>query len=225
MFKKNPQPQPSPALEESVSSTDLVSRRAKLEDERMSRRQALRKMGILSGVAVLALVSVDDLARLAAKQLAAHSGDSEVAGSVAKSLRSAGVAFADPYGTFDPNDEYFPTDCESRCLQAAANHLANNVPAQNQSSAIGVIEYCRAHNIGDSDGLNNCVITGLLHSQLSDPWISTQTYPFLDCCNGLCLKRQEGAGSCIDEYAPVSPPTPGYIPPAPIPPAPTPIPV
>jgi len=104
MFKKNPQPQPSPALEEPASSTELVSRRAKLEDERMSRRQALRKVGILSGVAVLALVSVDDLARLAAKQLAAHSGDSEVAGSVAKSLRGAGVAFA----AGNPNDPFGP---------------------------------------------------------------------------------------------------------------------
>jgi len=202
MSKKNPQPQPSPALEEPASSTDLVSRRAKLEDERMSRRQALRKMGILSGVAVLALVSVDDLARLAAKQLAAHSGDSEVAGSVAKSLKSAGVAFADPNDPIDPGSNSFSlTDCRERCLLAAANFMEVDASARGATTPVGsvsgglktgqvagLITYCKSNYPTVSGGnwspYLNCLVSGL--DVATQGHYEPSLGKFLNCCYGYC---------------------------------------
>jgi len=120
MFKKNPQPQSSPALEEPASSTELVSRRAKLEDERMSRRQALRKMGILSGVAVLSLISIDDLARLATQRLADSNAQSNIARSLAKDFRDAGVAFAD---THDVTPSMLAA-CNASCDSQEASYWA-----------------------------------------------------------------------------------------------------
>lgn len=200
MFKKNPQPQPSPALEEPVSSTELISRRAKLEDERMSRRQALRKMGILSGVAVLALVSVDDLARLASKQLATNAGNLEVAGAVAKGLRNAGVAFADPN---TPADPYAPslTDCQERCLLAAANFVEIDASARGATVPVGsvngglktgqvkgLIDYCKLHHPPVVGGLwtpyLNCLASGLDVATQGhyEPGLDN----FLKCCYGNC---------------------------------------
>lgn len=210
MFKKNHKPKPLAATEEDTSSSDLVSQRAKLENERMSRRQALRKMGVMSGVAVVALLSVDDLARLAAKQLASSGGDSELASSVAKSLRSAGIAFA---AGGDPNiTPPFPepganvVDCGARCLRAAKNHLVNNLT--DKGVWTNADQYCKnkysvtigGTTVTNSFGVDHCVLENLLDSNAVDSWIVDQTGPFLDCCREQCHNNKEGTGSCVDVY-------------------------
>ncbi len=191
MFKQS-QPKPSPALEEARSSTDLVSRRAKLEDERMSRRQALRKMGILSGMAVLSLLTVDDLARMAAKQLSANAGDSEVAGEVAKSLRGAGVAYADPNNpVVDKYGGVSITDCEERCLDHAALFQISDGTARailTGPGGNGVIDYCRSHYPNYSGGnwspYLNCVVDGLNRATGGKYQVGVHNY--LVCCYAIC---------------------------------------
>ncbi len=51
---------------------DVSEARAKFEQERMTRRSALRKLGMTSGMALFSLFTVDDLARIAVKKLAEH---------------------------------------------------------------------------------------------------------------------------------------------------------
>jgi len=69
-------------------STDQIER------ERLTRRQALRKIGITSTITVAALFTVDDIARLAGEALARISGDNKVANNVAKELTGMGLAYA-----------------------------------------------------------------------------------------------------------------------------------
>ena len=95
---KNHNPKSFPAIEEFHASADTASLRARLESERMSRRQALRKMGVMSGVAVFALISADDLARLAATKLRENEATRGIGETLAKDLRSAGIAFANTSG-------------------------------------------------------------------------------------------------------------------------------
>lgn len=70
------------------------TRQEKLERERLTRRAALAKLGLRAGAAVLAALSVEDLARMASKELQRRSGDNAVANAVAKEFKNAGVAFA-----------------------------------------------------------------------------------------------------------------------------------
>ena len=195
MFKKNHKPRPSAAIEEFNSSSDTVSLRAKLENERMSRRQALRKMGVMSGAAVLSLLTVDDLARLASKQLASSGGDSELATSVAKSLRSAGVVMANPNTTTDPNSPYWRVgDCGDRCVANALSHLGHNIPMDNFGDAGNVDIYCvNAHPYNAND-YRHCVIEGYI--PLSDPFIAAHIYAYSDCCKEECHQGREGTETC-----------------------------
>ncbi len=66
----------------------------RLERERMTRRAALRKMGVTSTLSVLTLFSVDDLARMVGKAMQQRARDNRVAETVARELRQAGVAMA-----------------------------------------------------------------------------------------------------------------------------------
>lgn len=63
----------------------------KIADEKLSRRAALRRIGMIGGMAVLGTLSIDDLARVSAKKLEQN----ELTRGIAKDFRSAGVAFAD----------------------------------------------------------------------------------------------------------------------------------
>lgn len=69
---------------------------AEIEKERITRRVALRKFGFGAGMAALMALSVDDLARMAARKLEQHAGDNQVASAVAKEFKNAGIAFANP---------------------------------------------------------------------------------------------------------------------------------
>ena len=66
--------------------------------DKLSRRAALRRIGMTGGLSVLGLLTIDDLARLSAGKLA----QTELTRGLAADLRSAGVAFADVYGPLGP---------------------------------------------------------------------------------------------------------------------------
>lgn len=71
----------------------------KLDAERLSRRAALRRIGMVSGMAVLGTLTIDDLARVSAKKLQQNELTRGIGDSLAKDFRNAGVAFADTVGT------------------------------------------------------------------------------------------------------------------------------
>ena len=73
---------------------DIEARRVRFENERMTRRGALRKFGFMAGMAVFATLSVDDLARIAAKKLQDTEATKGIGDTLAKEFRAAGVALA-----------------------------------------------------------------------------------------------------------------------------------
>jgi len=68
---------------------------AKNEQEKMSRRAVLAKVGLRFGAAVIAAMSVDDLTRKVTETIARGNRDNAVAQQVANEFKNAGVAFAD----------------------------------------------------------------------------------------------------------------------------------
>ncbi len=65
-----------------------------IEAERLSRRQALGRIGFLAGAAAVAALTSDELLRKVGAEMQKRAGDSQVANQVAKELRGAGVAMA-----------------------------------------------------------------------------------------------------------------------------------
>ncbi len=80
---------------ETAIISDPETAREKFEEARLSRRAALRKMGLTTGMAFFGLFAVDDLARIAIKQMEQHKETRQVAETVAKEFKTAGIAFAD----------------------------------------------------------------------------------------------------------------------------------
>lgn len=90
----------------------------KFERERLSRRQALKKFGITTGMAVFAMFSVDDLARMVGKAMQQRAGDNRIANQLAKEFQQAGIAMATTYtGASCANKDNYD-DCVSCCDNA-----------------------------------------------------------------------------------------------------------
>ena len=83
----------------------------KFERERLSRRQALKRLGMTSAMTAFALFSVDDLARMVGKAMQQRAGDNKVATQVAKELQDAGVVIAD-----------VPQSCSDCCSHRSDSH-------------------------------------------------------------------------------------------------------
>ena len=66
----------------------------KVEQERLTRRAALRKMGYTSGIALFSMFAVDDLARMAIQKMEQHKETQQIAETVAKEFESSGIALA-----------------------------------------------------------------------------------------------------------------------------------
>lgn len=75
---------------------------AKREADKMTRRAALAKVGMRTGMAIFAAFSIDDLARKTAQVLSQQSQDNAVVDKVARELHGAGVAFASSSGRPTP---------------------------------------------------------------------------------------------------------------------------
>ena len=119
----------------------------RIENERMTRRKALRKFGFTAGMAVFSVLTVDDLARIASKKLQDTEATKGIGDMLAKEFRSAGVAMAnpyggDPYGNNNPSNPYGRT-CEEVCMdvfiacgQDAANTYGYGTPDYTAAAAI-----------------------------------------------------------------------------------------
>lgn len=91
------------------SETMDVQTAQRVEQEKLTRRAALRKLGFGAGMAAFALLGVDDLARMVGKRMERMAGDNKVAEQVAKEFQAVGVASA------NPSPYYSPQPCCSHC--------------------------------------------------------------------------------------------------------------
>lgn len=73
---------------------DTQTAREKFEQARLSRRAALRKIGITSGMAFFSMFAVDDLARMAIKKMEENKQTREIGETVAREFKNTGVVFA-----------------------------------------------------------------------------------------------------------------------------------
>lgn len=83
-------------------STETTTRE-KFEQEKLSRRVALRKIGMTTGMALFGMFAVDDLARVAIKRMEAQKATHEIGEAVAKEFKNSGIVFAaDPGSSSNP---------------------------------------------------------------------------------------------------------------------------
>ncbi len=67
---------------------------AQFEAEKMTRRRALKKFGITTGMAVFGMFAADDLARMVIKKMEEHKETRQIAEVVAQEFKNSGIAFA-----------------------------------------------------------------------------------------------------------------------------------
>ena len=140
-----PDAEPADAAQEAAPAENAW---VAFERGRVSRRQALKKLGMTSAMATFALFSVDDLARMVGKAMQQRAADNKVVEQVAREFQNAGVAFAAYPG--DPNYQACLNcvNTKNTCLADAdtdkANCLKNagsNVDQQNVCNAVYVGQY------------------------------------------------------------------------------------
>ena len=66
----------------------------RVEQEKMTRRAALRKLGYGAGIAAFSMLGVDDFTRMVGQRLQRMAGDNKVASQIAREFQEAGVAMA-----------------------------------------------------------------------------------------------------------------------------------
>lgn len=93
-----------------------------VEQERLTRRAALRKLGFGAGLSAFMLLGVDDLARMVGTKMAQMDGDNKVAGQIAKEFQSAGVSLADGSASGPPCSASF-CNCVNQCLNLTGDAL------------------------------------------------------------------------------------------------------
>lgn len=81
-------------LEVGAEAVQTENAWATFEQGRLSRRQALKKLGVTSAMATFALFSVDDLARMVGRAMQQRAGDSKIAEQLAKEFQNVGIARA-----------------------------------------------------------------------------------------------------------------------------------
>jgi len=120
---------------------------------------------------------------------------------VAKGLRGAGVAFADPSdavdGTRNPLDPSWTVeDCQQRCEISTITHLENNVPSSLGKHAIdNASDYCH-EKFPEGENRTHCYIEQL--KSISEPYVADHTYEYSNCCKYLCSNRSEGTEACLN---------------------------
>jgi len=93
--------------------TDKQLAREKFEQERLTRRAALRKIGITSGMALFGMFAVDDLARIAIKKLEEHKETLAIGETVAREFKDSGIVFA---GAIGGSSRPPCSDCAAGCV-------------------------------------------------------------------------------------------------------------
>lgn len=107
---------------EQTETMDLATAQ-RVEQERMTRRSALRKLGFGAGLAAFSLLGVDDLARMVGQRMERMAGDNKTAQAVAQEFQHAGIALAavylDAYPCSQTNACQGLTDVCDCCTQTA----------------------------------------------------------------------------------------------------------
>ena len=137
-----------PVTPANSSSEDLLDARKKFEAEKLTRRSALKKFGITTGMSVFGMFAADDLARLVIKKMEQHEETRQIAETVAYEFKNAGVAFADSSIASDPCSGSTQQDCsscnanrQSTCIAKAAT--ASETAACNAAATNG-LQACNA---------------------------------------------------------------------------------
>lgn len=73
---------------------ELQAAREQLEREKMTRRAALRKLGLTTGMSIFGLFAVDDLARMVISKMQEHEATKKIAEGLAHEFKDAGAVFA-----------------------------------------------------------------------------------------------------------------------------------
>ncbi len=92
---------------------------AQFEKEKLSRRQALARIGFQAGAAAIAALTADELLRKVGKEMQRRASDNKVAQQVAKELEQSGVASAQ---FFDPCMFEYPCVQGLPCMQCADSY-------------------------------------------------------------------------------------------------------
>lgn len=141
------------------------------ERGRVSRRQALKKLGMTSAMAAFALFSVDDLARMVGKAMQQRAADNKVVEQVAKEFQQAGIALA-----YDPNGPCSGCvsggtcvpgtyqKCEKCCSGCSCEHALDLSCGDPSFSNTQCQACCQSRNPGTgllaTLGYNDCVSAG-----------------------------------------------------------------
>ncbi|BDI30822.1 hypothetical protein CCAX7_28730 [Capsulimonas corticalis] len=150
----------SESLEQQAAPSVAETAEMKFERERLARRNALKRFGMTSAMATLALFSVDDLARMVGKALQQRAGDNQIAGRLATEFQSMGAAFATGMPT--PSACSTPNACQglSTCQCCVQSKICDQLKCQG------------AHTINLRNGM--------------DP---TQAQSILDACNSAATAK------------------------------------
>ena len=102
---------PNTEQSETTSQTMDVQTAQRIEQEKLTRRSALRKLGFGAGMAAFALLGVDDMARMVGQRMERMAKDNRVAEQVAKEFQGMGVASATPLPNYPCISNYNCTGC------------------------------------------------------------------------------------------------------------------
>ncbi len=142
-----------------------------MEQERPTRRQALRKFGFGAGLSAFMLLGVDDLARMVGKEMERRAGDSKVAGQIAKEFQSAGVALAGGPSGLNCDGSYgMGGACDDNCTPGIYQYCApcaypctgsvlRDKSCGSLSTQADCVACCNSRN-NDYLGTQNCQIAG-----------------------------------------------------------------
>lgn len=171
-FPPHDTPETAPAKTETAKQ--------KFEQERLTRRQALKKFGMTSAMATFALFSVDDLARMVGGAMERQARNNKIATQVAEEFKHSGIALAATYYTYytcaiggcknlsecTPNNFIWCKPCSSTtaihpCVKEALNcnrpYGNGGVPCQD--CCYNMRNQCVAANYGGCDALYSSCMT------------------------------------------------------------------
>lgn len=135
-------------MPKTTKSPEITKSVEQIERERLTRRQALRKLGFGAGLSAFMLLGVDDLARMVGDKMQQMAGDNQVANQVAKEFQSAGIAFAagpsggGPSGiscadcttTCVEDDDHYCVDCDASCSSPSQSLSPSGISTAAQRS-------------------------------------------------------------------------------------------
>lgn len=187
---------PNNELPEEGNPQEISQKRERFENERMNRREALRRLGIAAGTAVFSLVTIDDLARLSADKLKEHQVTRGIGEKLAVEFRNAGVAFAIPYPScgMTPAQTGFITCCQDRCDSAVLDAIIDEFGPTHPEEISGCFSTCMTSFPGQPEAQVDCIRECVIPKLPSG--VALRVHNYLICCDSHCLMELEGRDYC-----------------------------